>query len=189
MKTKHIAIAAIVAALYVVLTLPLGPLATSNFINVRPSEALTLLPLLSPAAIPGLFIGCLISNIPSAFGIWDILFGSMVTLVAAILTKFSRNAWIGGIFPVLLNAIFLPLIFILSGLEEAYWMLFLSILLTQTIWVYGLGIPLYYFCKHKKVFEPKKIQIKRAAFLPLFFYENYSIFLDAVSIRFAAQTL
>ena len=153
MKTKHIAIAAIIAALYVVLTLPLGPLATSNFINVRPAEALTLLPLLSPAAIPGLFIGCLISNIPSAFGILDILLGSLVTLVAAVLTKLVKNVWIGGVFPVLLNAIFLPIIFISMGAEDLYFVLFLSILITQIVWVYGLGIPLYYFCKKKKLFE------------------------------------
>ena len=80
--------AAIIAALYVVLTFLANAFGLANYaIQVRFSEALTILPLFTPAAIPGLFIGCLLSNILTGCILQDIIFGSLTTLVAAILTR------------------------------------------------------------------------------------------------------
>ena len=76
--------AAMIAALYVVLTYITNLLGlASGTIQVRFSEALCILPVFTPAAIPGLFIGCLISNLITGGIIWDIIFGSIATLLGA----------------------------------------------------------------------------------------------------------
>ncbi|MBR0516396.1 MAG: QueT transporter family protein, partial [Eubacterium sp.] len=77
MKIKYLAQASIIAALYVVFTLIANAAGlASGVIQVRISEALTVLPFFTPAAIPGLFLGCLLSNIIGGCVIWDIIFGS-----------------------------------------------------------------------------------------------------------------
>ena len=84
--------AAIIAALYVLLTLIANALGLANFaIQVRFSEALTILPLFTPAAIPGLYVGCLLSNILTGCIAWDILFGPVATLLGALGTYLLRK--------------------------------------------------------------------------------------------------
>ena len=151
--TKMLCRAGIVAALYVVLTWPLGALAFGTLgFQIRPAEALTMLPLFYPEAIPALYVGCLIANIITG-NAWDIGLGSLCSLVAAALTwaagRFIKNTplklIVGGIFPVLVNAFVIPLVLILGGSAyAAYWFMFASLLLTQAVWVYGLGVPLYF---------------------------------------------
>ena len=75
----------IIAALYAALTIALAPISYGP-IQLRVSEALTILPYLTPAAIPGLFIGCLVANILGGLGIYDVVGGSLCTLLAAFLT-------------------------------------------------------------------------------------------------------
>ena len=91
MTAKSIARAAMIAAIYAVLTLILQPF-SFRAVQLRVSEALTLLPILTVDAIPGLFVGCLIANIfnPSP-SIFDIVFGSLTTLLAAYGTYKLRN--------------------------------------------------------------------------------------------------
>ena len=93
MNTKFLTKASLIAAIYIILVLiqiPMGSLAFGP-VQLRLAEGLTLLPFIETAAIPGLFIGCLISNIIlssySSFGLVDIMGGSLVTLVAAYLTR------------------------------------------------------------------------------------------------------
>lgn len=82
-----------------------------NAIQFRLSEALTVLSLFTPAAIPGLTIGCIIGNLTSPFGVWDIIFGSLATFLAAITARAMRNVRIKGlplfsiIMPVIFNAL------------------------------------------------------------------------------------
>ena len=84
-KTTFIVHAAVIAALYVVLTLIANALGLANHaIQIRFSEALTILPLFTPAAIPGLFIGCILSNFLTGCLLWDIVFGSIATLLGAL---------------------------------------------------------------------------------------------------------
>ena len=84
--------AAMIAALYVVLTYITNLLGlASGTIQVRFSEALCILPVFTPAAIPGLFIGCLISNLITGGIIWDIIFGSLATLLGAVFTYLLRK--------------------------------------------------------------------------------------------------
>ncbi|MDE7163257.1 MAG: QueT transporter family protein [Clostridia bacterium] len=150
-STIMICRAGIFAALYVALTMPFGELAFGPF-QIRPSEALTILPLFYVEAVPGLYIGCILANLLSQFGVYDILLGSLASLLAACCTyavgrlfkKSVVRVIIGGIFPVLFNAFIVPAVMILGGLPVAYWYQVLSFLLTESVWVYGLGFPLYY---------------------------------------------
>ena len=90
-KTTFIVHAAVIAALYVVLTLIANALGLANHaIQIRFSEALTILPLFTPAAIPGLFIGCILSNFLTGCLLWDIVFGSIATLLGALGTYALR---------------------------------------------------------------------------------------------------
>ena len=89
-KVLFIAQAAMIAAIYVVLTL-IGASFSYGEVQVRISEALTILPAFTPAAIPGVFLGCLISNILGGCILPDIIFGSLATLVGAVFTWMLRN--------------------------------------------------------------------------------------------------
>ena len=97
MRNKHVlhmVQAALIAAMYVVLTWVANLLRLANgVIQVRFSEALTILPFFTPAAIPGLFVGCIISNTITGSAIWDILFGSLATLIGAFFTYKLRHGW------------------------------------------------------------------------------------------------
>ena len=142
--------AGIIAALYVALTMPFGQLAFGPF-QIRPSEALTILPLFYPEAIAGLYVGCILVNIISAYGIYDVLLGSLATLLAAALTYLigrlikikPLKIALGGISPVILNAFLVPAVWLLAGSDIAYWVEFAIMLLNESVWVYALGIPLY----------------------------------------------
>ncbi len=102
--------AAMIAALYVVLTLLANALGLANYaIQVRFSEALTILPFFTPAAIPGLTIGCLLSNILTGCAPLDILFGTLATLIGALGTyALRRFEWLAPLPPILANTIIVP---------------------------------------------------------------------------------
>ena len=113
--TRSITLSAAIAALYAALTLLLAPISYGDW-QCRVSEALTMLPMLMPQAIPGLFVGCILANLlgPSA-GITDIVFGSLATLIAAIGTYyFRKNKWLAAACPVISNGIIVGLVLSLS---------------------------------------------------------------------------
>lgn len=109
---RFIAYSAMIAALYVVLTLlsasfglAIGP------IQLRFSEALTVLPYFTAAAVPGLFVGCVVANILSGAVVIDVIFGSLVTLLAAVLTRILRRVkWLAPVPPIVLNTLVIPFI-------------------------------------------------------------------------------
>ena len=112
-KVTFITHAAIIAALYVVLTLLANSLGLASYaIQVRFSEALTILPFFTPAAIPGLFVGCIISNLLCGSIPLDIIFGSIATLLGAVGTYALRNRskWLAPQPPILANTIIVPFI-------------------------------------------------------------------------------
>lgn len=111
-KAYFITQAAVIAALYVVLTLFINAFdLASGAIQVRISEALTILPYFTPAAVPGLFIGCLLSNFMTGAAIWDIIFGSLATLIGAIGTYLLRKwKWCAPLSPILSNTIIIPFV-------------------------------------------------------------------------------
>ena len=101
---------AAIAALYVVLTLIFAPISFGEM-QVRISEALTILPLFTPAAIPGLFLGCVLANLLGGAVIWDVIFGSLATLIgAAVGYLLRRNRWLVPLPAVLSNAIIVPFV-------------------------------------------------------------------------------
>ena len=111
-KAYFITQAAVIAALYVVLTLFINAFdLASGAIQVRISEALTILHYFTPAAVPGLFIGCLLSNFMTGAAIWDIIFGSLATLIGAIGTYLLRKwKWCAPLPPILSNTIIIPFV-------------------------------------------------------------------------------
>jgi uncharacterized membrane protein len=90
-ELKFIIKAAIIASIYAALTILLMPISYGP-IQVRVAEALTVLPYFTSAAIPGLFIGCLVSNIAGGLGWMDIIFGSLATLISAYITYLIRKS-------------------------------------------------------------------------------------------------
>jgi uncharacterized membrane protein len=96
--------AAIIAAMYAALTLAFVPISYGQ-LQVRVSEVLTVLPFFTPAAVPGLFIGCLIANLASPIGIVDVVFGSLATLIAAYLTSKVKRTYLAPLPPVIVNGI------------------------------------------------------------------------------------
>ena len=99
---------AAVAALYVVLTLIFAPISFGS-VQFRIAEILTILPLFTPAAVPGLFVGCLLGNILGGAIIWDIVFGGLATLIGAALGYLLRfNRWLVPLPTVIANALIIP---------------------------------------------------------------------------------
>lgn len=104
--------AAMIAALYVILTFIANSLGLANgSIQVRISEALTILPCFTPAAVPGLFIGCLLSNILTGCAVYDIIFGSIATLLGALGTySLRKHALLAPIPPIISNTLIVPFV-------------------------------------------------------------------------------
>ena len=101
---------AAIAAVYVVLTLIFAPI-SFGAVQVRIAEALTILPLFTPAAIPGLFVGCILANILGGAVIWDVIFGSIATLIGAVIgykLRFSR--WLVPIPAIVSNTVIIPFV-------------------------------------------------------------------------------
>lgn len=113
-RAHFLAQAAMIAALYIVLTFLANALGLANYaVQVRFSEALTILPYFTPSAIPGLFIGCLLSNILTGCALPDIVFGSFATLLGALGTYALRRwKWSAPVCPILANTIIVPLILV-----------------------------------------------------------------------------
>ena len=142
---KSIAISGIIAALYAVMAyfsavfgIAYGP------IQCRFSEALCVLPFLTPAAVPGLFLGCLVSNLLSPYGALDIVFGSLATLLAAIWTGRVRRKWLAPLPPVVCNAIIIGAVVTVQQVPmELFWGTFaynaLTIGLGEALACYVLG--------------------------------------------------
>jgi len=144
--TKIICFNAVIAALYIALTMALAPI-SYGVIQLRVAESLTILPAVLPFSVIGLFIGCAISNSISLFGIYDVIFGSLITLLAGLLTSKLKNKWLAPLPPIVLNAFGLPLIWYLIGSETVYWVNVFSIFVSQTVILYLLGVPLLVLIK------------------------------------------
>ncbi len=140
-SAKFIAKSALIAAMYATLTLVLQPLSFGT-IQIRFSEALTMLPFLMTEGAVGVIVGCLIANCFSPFGLYDIIFGTLATAIAAVLTYKVKNKWLAALPPVLVNALILPVLWQILGSAEAYWINLLSIILSQSAVVFLLGVPL-----------------------------------------------
>lgn len=161
-KTIFVVESAVIAAIYAGLTYLAGIFGVAyGGIQFRFSEALTILACFSPAAIPGLTIGCFLGNITSPYGIVDIVCGTFATLIAAVLSYKTRNIKFKGlpllsaIFPVLSNAIIVGLeitLFMPEGFAfKAFLISAFQVGFGELVMCYGLGIPLYKVIKKLKL--------------------------------------
>lgn len=111
-KIIYLTQAALIAAIYTVLTMiAAGFDLASGAIQVRFSEALTIMPFFTPAAIPGLTIGCLLSNLLTGCALPDIIFGSLATFLGAVGSyALRRNRWLCALPPIISNMLIIPFI-------------------------------------------------------------------------------
>lgn len=152
MKNKKVLFltqAAMIAALYVVLTLFVNSFAlASGAVQVRISEMLTILPAFTPAAIPGLFIGCFLSNLLTGCCILDIVMGSIATLIGAIGARLLRRwKWLIPVPAILANVIIVPYVLTSPygyGLTDAWWYLVITIGAGEIISCGILGMILFF---------------------------------------------
>ena len=154
-KTLFLCQAALIAALYVALTFLSSLLGLDKgVIQVRFSEMLCVLPMIMGAAIPGVTIGCLISNVVFAGTLLDIIFGTLATLIGALGTYALRKVkWLAPLPAVLSNALIIPFVLAYGyGAKEAIWLMMITVGAGELISVYGLGLPLYFGLK-KSIFK------------------------------------
>ena len=161
-NAQKIAFGGVIAALYVALTMLAAAFGlASGAIQVRLSEALTILPVLTPAAIPGLTVGCLLANLITGCAPWDVVLGSLATLIGAAGTYLLRkHPWIAWIPPVISNMLIVPPVLMrVYGVADVtvfgttftgnslLWMLMVTVGIGEVISCGVLGLILYHSVK------------------------------------------
>ena len=145
-KVRFITHAAVIAALYVVLTLLANALGLANYaIQVRFSEALTILPFFTTAAIPGLTIGCLLSNILTGCALPDIIFGTFASFLGAVGTCMLRKSkWFAPISPIAANTLIVPFVLLYAYGIRPLWLSFITVTIGEIISCGVLGMLLLF---------------------------------------------
>ena len=169
--TKKMAIAAIVGAAYAALTMALAPISYGP-IQMRVSEVLCILPFFMPCTTWGLFIGCMVANLISAAGVWDVVFGSLATLGACLciqaLGQRGKNA---SSWPHIILAMLMPVVwnaFIVGGMltwsltetrvfqfGKQFWIFAAEVGLGELIVMFVLGIPFLKLLAHSRWFQAR----------------------------------
>lgn len=127
---RDLALGGVIAALYVVLTMVSAAFGlASGAIQVRLSEALTVLPALTASAVPGLTVGCLLANLITGCAPWDVVFGTLATLLGAVGTRMLKDkpflCWIP---PVVSNMVIVPLVLMkVYGVPDTFWYLMITV--------------------------------------------------------------
>lgn len=142
-KIRFITKTALIAALYAALTLLMAPI-SFGIVQFRISEVLTILPMFTLSAVPGLAAGCLLANCIGGFGVVDIIFGTLATLLAAVCSYLLRkHKWLVPLPPVIFNALIVGTYLYLLAPSEATLLFSIgSIGFTEMAVTYVLGIPL-----------------------------------------------
>ncbi len=137
-----------IGAIYAIITILFAPI-SYGMVQVRVSEMLMILPFFTPAAIPGLFVGCVIANIFGGFGLLDVIFGSLATLLSAFLVSKIGNKYLAPLPPVIVNAIIIGLVLHVV-LDLPLYLTVLWVGFGQLIACYGLGLPLLLLLEKRK---------------------------------------
>ncbi len=139
-RARRIAEGAAIAALYVVLTLIFAPISFGEM-QVRISEALTILPMFTPAAIPGLFVGCILGNLLGGAIPLDVIFGSLATLIGAVGGYLLRkNRWLVPLPTVLANGVIVPFVLRYGyGVALPIPLMMVYVAVGEIVSCYGLG--------------------------------------------------
>lgn len=154
MNTRKVAQGAIIAAIYAVVTIAIAPL-SYGVMQFRVSEALTILPMFTPVAIPGLFIGCIVANMVSPVGVIDMVIGSLATLIAAYFSyKLRDKKWLVPLPPVIINGIVVGcMLYFVYGIDISLIGCMAWVGLGEAVICYGVGYPLSRILeKHKGIF-------------------------------------
>lgn len=154
-KNKFLVVAAVIAALYAALTMGFYVI-SYGAIQFRISEVLTILPIFTPAAVPGLTVGCFIANLMGGNGILDVIFGTLATLLAAICTRaFRKHTFLALFSPVFFNAIIIgTMLYFIAPNEYAIYYNILTVGLGELVVCFGIGYPLIRFLrKHPQTLE------------------------------------
>ena len=144
-SVRDLAQGAIIAAIYALLTIFLAPI-SSGLVQCRVAEAMSVLPYFTFSAVPGLFIGCLLANLLTGAPIYDVLFGSLATLVAAYLTYTLRNRvskYLAPMPSVVVNALVVG--WLLTSVYQvgvSFWAAAGYVAIGQAIACFALGLPL-----------------------------------------------
>lgn len=146
MPTKKLAQGALIGALYALLTLVAAPI-SSGLMQIRISEGLCVLPFFTPAAAPGLFLGCLVANLITGAMWMDVVFGSLATLLAAFLThmvkKWGLSKWLAPAPAVIVNGVVVGvLLCYVYQIGVDVWTCMAYVAAGQAIACYGVGMPL-----------------------------------------------
>ncbi|MBQ7760896.1 MAG: QueT transporter family protein [Clostridia bacterium] len=155
---RSITYSAIIGAMYVVLTWLSNAVGmSSGAIQLRLGEALTILPYFTPSAIPGLVIGCLISNISMGCSLLDIIVGTVATLLGAIGTSKIKNKYLCPVPPILANTILVPFVIIISYTHDwslgSYLLTLGGVFAGEVVSVYVFGIILLLAIEKSKIFK------------------------------------
>jgi len=153
-NTKNLTYAALTAGLYVILTLIASMMGLSNgVIQIRFSESLTILPAFTSSAIPGLTLGCVIANIISGAHIYDVIFGSVATLIGAVFTYVLRkNKYLAASCPIISNTVIIPLILsYVYHFEGSIWYFAVTVFIGEVISCGVLGLWLHRFIKKHNI--------------------------------------
>jgi len=145
-STRYWTRAAIIAALYIALTFLASVLGlASGAVQIRISEALTVLPVFAPAAVPGLTAGCLLANLMTGCAPWDVVFGTLATFLGALGTRALRKTPALAVLPpIFSNTLIVP--FVLSrvyGVPDSIGFLMLTVGLGEVISCGALGLLVY----------------------------------------------
>ena len=157
-SVRSMCLAAVIAALYAALTLGFQAI-SYGAVQFRVSEAMTLLPVLFPEAVPGLAVGCLISNLFNPLGttVYDVVFGTLATLMAAILTRRIKGSiWLRALPPVICNAVIIGMVLTYAYGIDLLWMNMLTVGLGQAVVCYALGVPLVRVLEKQPILFKKK---------------------------------
>ena len=176
----YITKAAFIAALYVVLTelsAQFG-LSGTNVVQFRISEALTILPFFTSAAIPGLVIGCFLSNILTGAVIWDVIFGTVATLIGAVLTYLLRKyKWLAPVPPILANTIIVPFVLRYAyGFTDAWWFLGLTVFAGEFVCCGILGMLLLFALNKRPAFIIDKKELNEHESARRSFKERFPLY-------------
>lgn len=146
-KTLYLTRAALIAALYVILTFLANMFGlASGAIQFRVAEALTVMPLFYKEAIPGLWVGCVLANILTGCAMWDVVFGSIATLLGALGTYYigRKKPILGPVFPIISNMLIVPPVLqYVYGAEDSYWFLVTTVGIGEIVCCGVLGWGLY----------------------------------------------
>ncbi len=164
-RTIYLVTGALIAALYAGLTYFSAVWGLAyGFVQFRISEALTILPILTPAAVPGLIVGCFIGNLGSPYGIVDIVCGTLATAIAAVATRMLRGVrfknipWLAPLAPVLFNALIVgaEITFLIPDSIASFTGFLITagwVALGELVVCYGLGLPLGMVLEKNKVLK------------------------------------